>query len=263
MPPATGLAFGASGLAWLALSLGLRVLGIPGAVRALWRGEGASSVLGALALWGWPLATFLSITADPDVDESFYFLQVSALALWVFAAPVLLAVARRSAVLAALALLVAFAPAAEFLGQKVRQEPEVVPASAVRAMKALRQSSCPGDVVIMQTKVAYVPLPVVLAGRRVALADYIGYWRQFTSFEALARRKEEVRSFLQAEDAATALDAARRLGARFVYVAGRRKRTLEAAGALETLFEEGSERVYRITGLAPRGPCSGPGARPE
>jgi hypothetical protein len=252
---AHGLAYVASGLVWIALSLGLRVLGIPGALRSL-RGEsGAGSVLGALALWGWPLATFLSVAADPAFDESFYFLQASGLALWVFAAPVLVDLARRHRFLAALAVVIVFAPAGEFLVRKIPQKPEVVPAAEVRAMKALRAASCPGDVVLMQTKVAYVPLPVVLAGRRVALADYISYWRQFTSVETLAKRKEEVRAFFQAEDQATALAVARRLDARYVYVQGRRRSTLEAAGVLVPLFEEGGEHVYRIAGVAPASGC--------
>jgi len=260
MPEASGLAYVGSGLAWLVLSLGLRVLGIPGAVRTVGRGDGAGAVLGALALWGWPLATFLSVTADPAVDESFYFLQASGLVLWVFAAPVIAAIARRR--VAVLVLLVAYAPAAEFVLRKTGQQPEVVPAPAVRAMKALRGASCPGDVVLMQTKVAYVPLPVVLAGRRVALADYLGYWRQFTSFEALAERKAEVRSFFQAEDAESARDAARRLGARFAYVTGRRKQPLEAAGVLEPLFDEAGQHVYAIAGLDPRHGCAA-SAAPE
>jgi hypothetical protein len=255
LPEAKGLTYFASGLAWLALSLGLRVIGIPGAMRSLSGASGAGSVLGALALWGWPLATFLSITADPDVDESFYFLQASGLALWIFAAPVLADAARRRPLVVGLALLVAFAPAGEFLVSKVPQPPEVVPAAEVRAMKALRGASCPGDVVLTQTKVAYVPLPVVLAGRRVALADYIGYWRQFTSFDALARRREEVRAFFQAEDAETALAVARRLEARYVYVSGRRRRALEEAGVLDPLFVEGGERVYRIVGVPPTPGC--------
>jgi len=221
-------------------------------------------VLGALALWGWPLATFLSITADPGVDESFYFLQASGLVLWVFAAPVLAAPSRGRRLVAALVLLVSFLPAAEFVLRKVPQPPEVVPAAAVRAMKVLRAESCPGDVVVMQTKIAYVPLPVVLAGRRVALADFIGYWRQFTSLDALAKRKDEVREFLQAEDATSARAAARLLNARYVYVTGRRRAELVDAGVLEPLFDEAGQRVYRIQGLGPRQPCewAGPDTEP-
>jgi hypothetical protein len=254
LPEAKGFAYVASGLAWLALSLGFRVVGIPGAVRALVGTSVAGSVLGALALWGWPLATFLRITADPAFDESFYFLQASGLALWVFAAPVAADAVRRRSLVAGLAALVAFAPAGEFVLRKVRQEREVVPAAEVRAMKALRRASCPGDVVLVPTRVAYVPLPVVLAGRRVALADYIGYWRQFTSDATLARRKQEVQSFFRAEDAETALAVARRLGAGYAYVSGRRRPALEATGALVPLFEEGGHRVYRIAGV-PAAPC--------
>jgi len=262
LPEANGLLYVASGLAWLVLSVGFRAIGIPGAVLGLRGSSAAASVLGAFALWGWPLATFLSITADPGVDESFYFLQASGLALWVFAAPVLAAPLPRRRVMAALVLLVAFLPAAEFLFRKVPQPPEVVPAPAVQAMKVLRGESCPGDVVIMQTKIAYVPLPVVLAGRRVALADFIGYWRQFTSLSALAKRKDEVRAFFQAGDPASARDAARALDARYVYVTGRRRQDLVDGGVLQPLFDEAGQRVYRILGLGSRRQCEGAGAGP-
>jgi hypothetical protein len=243
---ARGAVYAVSGLAWIALSLGLRVLGMPGAVRGARGPRAAAAVLGAFALWGWPIASFASITADPAVDESFYFLQASGLALWLFAAPVLARLASRSLILGGVALLVSFAATGEFLLRKLQQTPEVVPAPAVRAMAALREASCPGDVVLTRTKVAYVPLPLVLAGRRVALADYIGYWHQFVSVEARARRKEQIRSFFRAKDAETALAVARKLDARYVYLVGRRRRTLEEAGVIELLFQERGERVYRI-----------------
>jgi hypothetical protein len=243
---AGGAVYALSGLAWVVLSLGLRVLGIPGAVRGA-RGTGAAgSVLGAFALWGWPIASFVSITADPAFDESFYFLQASGLALWLFAAPVLVGIAVRRLALGGVALIVCFAGAGEFLFRELQQSPEVVPAPAVRAMTALREASCPGDVVLMQRKVAYVPLPLVLAGRRVALADYIGYWRQFVSLETRARRQEKLRSFFRAEDAETAHAVARELDGRYVYLVGRRKRNLEEAGVIVPLFEESGQRVYRI-----------------
>ncbi len=168
---------------------------------------------GALALSGWPIATFVSIRADPDVDESFYFLQASGLLLWLFAAPVL-AVDRAPVpgprrppgggdV---------FAPTAEFVVRKAPQEPLVVPAPAVRAMAALREASCPGDVVLSRARADLVPLPVVLAGRRVALADYIGYWRQFTTLEALEARRERVRAFFRARQQEEALGGGPRAG---------------------------------------------------
>jgi hypothetical protein len=113
----------------------------------------------------------------------------------------------------------------------------------------------------MQVRIPHVPLPVVLAGRRVAFADYIGYWRQFVTPETRARRRLQVRSFFQAEDAETALAGARQLEARYVYLAGprRRKRALERAGVIEPLFEEGNEKVYRINFAAP--PEGGPTGR--
>jgi hypothetical protein len=243
---ARGATYALSAIAWIVLSLGLRVVGLPGAVRGARGPEAAAAILGAFALWGWPIASFVKITADPGVDESFYFLQASGLVLWLFAAPVLVAIASRRLVLGGVALLVGFAGAGEFVFRSAKQTPEVVPAPAVRAMTALRAASCPGDVVLMQRKVAYVPLPLVLAGRRVALADYIGYWRQFVSLEAKARREEELRRFFRAEDAETALAVARKLDARYVYLVGRRKRNLENAGVIEPLFQESGQRVYRV-----------------
>lgn len=251
LPEVGGLAYVLSGLAWIVLSLGLRALGLPGAWRSLFDGGSARAVAGALALSGWPIAAFVSIRADPDVDESFYFLQASGLLLWLFAAPVLASIGRRSLVLGGLLSAAAFAPAAEFVVRKAPQEPLVVPAPAVRAMAALREASRPGDVVLSRARADLVPLPVVLAGRRVALADYIGYWRQFTTLEALETRRAVVRSFFQARQADEALAVARSLGARYVHVRGREPAPVESAGVLEPLFAEGLERVYRIPALAP------------
>jgi hypothetical protein len=255
-----GPAHVASGLAWVVLSLGLRAFGIPGAWRSLFEGGAARTVAGAFALSGWPLATFVSIRADPEVDESFYFVQASGLLLWLFAAPVLASIARRSPALGGLLAVAAFAPTAEFVARKAPQEPLVVPAPAVRAMAALREASCPGDVVLSRARADLVPLPVVLAGRRVALADYFGYWRQFTTLEALEARREGVRAFFRAREREEALAAARELGARYVHLRGREPAPVESTGILETLFAEGQERVYRIPALAPTRECRLPGS---
>jgi hypothetical protein len=255
LPEVDGLAYVVSGVIWIVLSLGLRAFGLPGAWRSLFAGSGARAVAGALALSGWPIATFVSIRADPDVDESFYFLQASGLLLWLFAAPVLASIGRRSLVLGALLAAAAFAPTAEFIVRKAPQEPLVVPAPAVRAMAALREASCPGDVVLSRVRADLVPLPVVLAGRRVALADYIGYWRQFTTLEALEARRARVRSFFQARQADEALAVAREVRARYVHVRGREPAPVESTGVLQPLFAEGQERVYRIPALAATGDC--------
>jgi sugar phosphate isomerase/epimerase len=113
---------------------------------------------------------------------------------------------------------------------------------------------------------------VVLAGRRVPLASYIPYWRQFTTPEALAAREADVRSFFRAEDAASAIDAARRLGARYVYFSGPsagappppggprsvRDRLLDA-GALAPVHVEPRAGVFRITPLAAGEGCEASG----
>jgi hypothetical protein len=255
---AHGATYLAYGLAWLLLSLGLRALGVPAAALALRDGNAASTAVAALALSGWPLATFLSITADPDCDESFYFLQASGVVLWLFAAPALAAllgglgsVRRWKTVVAALAIAALTLPSlVEFVARKAVQPPESLPAATVRAMEALREASCPGDVVITRPlpRSQWVPLPIVLAGRRVAFSNYLGYWRQFVSPDTIAERDHLVRSFFRATDAETARHVARRLGAGYAYLTGAQKVDFPTAGVLEPVFERDGERVYRIAG---------------
>jgi hypothetical protein len=264
------------GLAWLLLSLGLRVVGVPAAARALRDERAAPVALAALALCGWPLATFLSITADPDCDESFYFLQASGVLLWLFAAPtfaVLLAAGprwRRAAAALALATLTLPA-AAEFVARKAAQPEEPLAAAAVLAMTALREASCPGDVVITRPlpRAQRVPLPVVLAGRRVAFSNYLGYWRQFVAPDTIAQRDQLVRSFFRATDPEAARAIARRLGAGYAYLTGTQKVDFPTSGVLETVFERDGERVYRILdggtgeGAAPARHCGEPAPDPQ
>ena len=269
LPEARGLALALSGIAWLVLSLGLRAAGLPGAWRALRGGASPLATLGALALTGWPIAFFVSVTADPAYDESFYFLQASGLALWLFAAPVLAGVGSRLAVAAV--LVACLLPTAELVARRAGREPDRIPAATVRAMAALRESSCPGDVVLARPGVARVPPVVVLAGRRVPLANYIPYWRQFTTPEAVAEREAAVWAFFRAGDADSAIDAARRLGARYVFFSGPARVEGEAAvpgrpgravrdkllekGALVPVHVEPRAGVFRIAPLAPEGGC--------
>jgi hypothetical protein len=255
LPEVGGMALFVSGLLWLLLTLGPRLLGVPGALRALAGGSSASGVLAAFALLGWPLALFLRITADPAYDESFYLVQASGLVLWLFVVPALARPGRRPLLAVGLTALLVLPPTVEFIVRKAAQSPEWIPAPAVRAMRALAAASRPGDVVLTRPGVARVPLPVVLAGRRVTLANYIPYWSQFTTPAAVAERERQVRSFFQAETPAAALAVARDLGARFAYLPGRPKTDLVEAGVLEPIFEEGRERVYRI---APPVPTSTP-----
>jgi hypothetical protein len=266
LPEARGVALVLSGLAWLVLSLGLRTAGVAPALRALREGGAAAATLGALALVGWPIALGLSVTADPAYDESYYFLQASGLALWLFALPGLAAFAAGSLLRAALVLLLTLPATAELVVRRALAEPERLPPPVVRAMAKLRAASCPGDVVITRPGVALVPPVVVLAGRRVPLASFIPYWRQFTTPERVAARESEVLAFFRSTDAASALDAARRLGASYVYFAGPAaeggesrplsvRSLLLESGALEAVHVEPRASVYRLKPLAKQGEC--------
>ena len=140
-------------------------------------------------------------------------------------------------------LLLTLPATAELVVRRALAEPERIPPPAVRAMAALRAASCPGDVVITRPGVALVPTVVVLAGRRVPLASFIPYWRQFTTPEKVEAREAEVLSFFRADGAPAAIEAARGLGASYVYFAGLapeggesrplsvRQQLLEAGGA--------------------------------
>ena len=152
-----------------------------------------------------------------------------------------------------LAALLVLPPTVEFVARKAAQAPERIPAPAVRAMSALAAASRPGDVVLTRPGVAHVPLPVVLAGRRVTLANFIPYWRQFTSPVVVTERERQVRSFFRARSPGAALAVAHELNARFAHLPGRPRTALVEEGVLEPIFEEGRERVYRI---APPGPAS-------
>ena len=268
LAPAAGLALAGSGLVWLALSLGLRVAGVAPALRALREGGAAAASLGALALCGWPIALFVSVTADPAYDESFYFLQASGIALFLLALPGLASWASGSAWRAAVLVLLAFTATAELVARRVLVEPERIGPPSVRAMAALRAASCPGDVVLTRPGVVRVPPVVVLAGRRVPLANFIPYWGQFTTPETVARREAAVLAFFRAADAQAALDVARELQARFVFFAGAPadppdvaleaperprgvRERLEGAGALVPVHVEPRAAVYRFAAEAP------------
>ena len=171
------------------------------------------------------------------------------------AAPAVASLARRSVALAAVAAVSSpSCPRPSSSAHKSMQEPLVVPAAscgrwprcARRAAGATWSSAgCASQRCLS---------PVVLAGRRVALADYIGYWRQFTTLEALEARRALVREFFQARDPASAEAVAARLGAGYVHLHGA-KAPVEEAGALVPLFAEGDERVYRIDAEARAGSC--------
>jgi hypothetical protein len=237
-------------LLWLPASLGVRIAGLPDAVRALRSRDASFLVLGTLALSGWPLALFFRISADGVFDEAVYLTLASGSALWLFAAG---AVARwgRSrrafgAAVAAAAVL-SLPATVELVWRKASTRPDVVPARVLRAMDVLARESAPGDVVLCRPFSRFPPPPVVFAGRRVPFTDYLPYLRQFAPPAVVDARERRVRAFFRTKDAEEARSIARELRARFVYLVD--DQALDPAverGLLHPLYFEEGVRLYRI-----------------
>lgn len=254
LAPAGGLALAAWSAFWLGASLGLRVLGLGDAVRAL-RGPAPASALAAMALSGWPLGLLFDVSApavlpgQKFVNDAAYLVEQSGPVLWLFTA---IAIARfavrpaqRALAMAALALL-AFPSTVQYVVKKAGSAPDRLPAPMVRAMDALERVSSPGDVVLQRPGARYPPAPVVLIGRRVPYERFTPYLTQFAPREALLARHETVYRFFRATDREEALGISHALDARFVALYGRDRVRFDPAGILEPVHEEEGARVYRI-----------------
>ena len=248
-PALTGVTFIAWSALWLVASLGLRILGVPRALRALRSRDAPRVALAAVALSGWPLALLLRVSADGVFNESVYFTVQSGALLWIFSCEALVALLARGLsvwLIGVASVSLAVPSSVEFVWRKARTPPDVVPARVLRAMSALEQASRPGDVVLMRPFSRYPPPPIVFIGRRVAYTDYMPYMRQFASAKLLHERRELVRRFFRTSDASEALAIARGLGARFVYLFGPQAIGVDPETVLEPVYVEGNARVYRI-----------------
>lgn len=248
-PPASGAALAAWTLPWLLASLGLRVLGLPPALRAL-RGRIAPRVvLSVMALSGWPLSLLFRVTADGVFDEGVYFTVQSGVLLWIFAASAVASFGtdgtRRYLVCAASAAL-ALPTTVELVHGKAMSVPDLVPARVLDAMAALQQDSRPGDVVLMRPFSRFPPPPIVFIGRRVAFTRYMPYMTQFASEGEIRARESAVREFFRTEDPAVAFRIARGLGARYVYLYGPQTLAPPVAAKLDPIYAEGGTRLYRV-----------------
>ena len=254
LAPLRGLALLAWSVAWLAGSLGLRLAGLPGALRAL-RGPAFASALGTMALSGWPLG-LLSRVSAPEVlegqkvvNDAGYLLEQSGPLLWLFALAALAGLAssraRRAALLAAL-LLLATPATWQYAAKKAATPPDRLPAAMVRAVAALERVSRPGDVVMQRPGARYPPAPVVLAGRRVPYERFTPYLTQFASRRDLEARHEVVYRFFRTTSRDEALAIARSLDARFLALYGRDRVRFDTTGLLEPVHEEEDARAYRI-----------------
>jgi hypothetical protein len=243
---------------WIAASLGLRVLGIGEAVRALRRPGVIGPALAAMALTAWPLGLLFRVAApemlegQKAVNDAAYLVEQGGPLLWLFAAAALSrwmdARASRPARLAALAAVMVLAlPATlQFVVKKAAEPPDPLPASMVRAMAALAAASQPGDVVLQRPGARYPPAPVILIGRRVPYERFTPWLTQFASASVLEARHEVVYRFFRTEDRSEAMTIARGLGARYVALYGADRLRFDPAGWLVPVHEEEGARVYRL-----------------
>jgi hypothetical protein len=256
LEPASGLRLATAGALWLLLSLGLRLVGLRDAVRAL-RGPALGSAVAAMALLGWPLGLLFRVSApevlagQKPVNDAGYLLEQSGPLLWVFAALALArfaaSPARRLAGAAAL-LLLATPATVQYATKKAATPPDRLPAPMVRAMRALEAASQPGDVVLQRPGGRYPPAPVVLAGRRVTYERFTPYLTQFVPKADLEARHAAVHGFFRARSRDEALTIARSLGASFLALYGSDRVRFDTTGVLVPVHEEPGARVYRIVG---------------
>ena len=254
LPPLGGAALAAWAGLWIVASLGLRVVGLPGAVRALRSGPPVTAAAAAMALTAWPLGLLFRVSAPEMlpgqrvVNDAAYVIEQGGPLLWIFTVPVLLslAAAYRPLLVAALCGALALPSTAQFVIRKVMEPPDPLPAPMVRAMAGLERASRPGDVVLQRPGARFPPAPVILIGRRVPYERFTPYLTQFATREDLERRHETVFRFFRTTDAAEAGSIAQGLGARFVCLYGADRVRFDTGAVLEPVHVEAEARCFRI-----------------
>lgn len=242
-------------LPWLALSLGLRIAGLPRALRALRSGDAAAVSLAAFALAGWPLGLLFRVSPieaglrQRPFNEALYFFESSGFALWVFAALAVSAsrfAARRPAAALLGCALLALPSSLQFVWQEALSEPRRIPPAAVRATLALARETAPLAVVLVKPERQRYPPPPLVAGRRVPFTRLIPFFAQLAPRAALRARYQRAASFFTTEDPQEARAIARELGASALCLFGADDVRFPKGELLETFFEEAGARVYRI-----------------
>jgi len=239
---------------WLAVSLGLRSVGLPGVWRALRGGAPSTAAAAGVALSGWPLGlAFHAAARDIDGQElhsaTIYFVEQSGVLLWVFAVMAIAGWAarlRRPALALGLAALVALPSTLEFTVRKSRVGPAPIPPAFMRALAAVARDGHPGDLVLQRPVPRYPPLPVVLIGRRVLYERFTPYLTQFAPSQELRQRHEKLYRFFRTRDRAEARSLARRLGGRYLILYWKDRVRFDTDGILVPLHEEQDARAYRV-----------------
>ena len=253
LAPIGGAALAGWAALWVFASLGLRVLGVPGAVRALRSGQASVAAVAVIALSAWPLGLLFRVSAPEMlpgqrfVNDAAYVIEQGGPLLWVFTVPALatLAATYRPLPVAALCAALALPGTAQFVIRKVMEPPDPLPAPMVRAMADLERASRPGDVVLQRPGARYPPAPVILIGRRVPYERFTPYLTQFARREDLERRHETVFRFFRTTDPAEAAAIARALDARFACLYGQDRLRFDT-GAWPVVHDEAGARCLRL-----------------
>jgi hypothetical protein len=258
LSPVTGPRLAAWSIFWVLASLGLRVIGIPAAARALRGAAPVATVLAAMALVGWPLGLLFRVSApqvlegQKVINDAAYLLEQAGPLLWIFTAMTLAAWSARPVLalpLLTLSLLLALPATVQFVWASALHPPDRLPAPMVRAMESLRAASAPGDVVLQRPGARYPPAPVILIGRRVPYERFTPYLTQFAPPAALVQRHETVYRFFHTSDRDEALVIARTLSARHVCLYGADRLRFDAGSLVSPIHDEPQARCYRL--LAP------------
>ena len=264
LPPLDGARLAGWSVLWLVASLGLRVLGIAEAVRALRRPGVIGPALAAMALIAWPLGLLLRVSApemlegQKVVNDAAYLVEQGGPLLWLFTAAALSrwieARSSRRAGLAALAAvaLLALPSTVQFAIKKATEPPDALPAPMVRAMAALAAVSQPGDIVLQRPGARYPPAPVILIGRRVPYERFTPWLTQFAPAAALEARHAATYRFFHTTDAGEAMAIAQSLGAGYVALYGADRVRFDPTGHFVAIHEEEGARVYRLSAMVRR-----------
>jgi hypothetical protein len=239
--------------------MGLRLFGLPAAVRALRGRDPIGPALAAMALAAWPLGLLFRVSApemlegQKAVNDAAYLVEQGGPLLWLFAAGALArwvvdgpGRGRPRALLLAAAAALALPSTLQFAVKKATAAPDPVPAAMVRAMSDLAEASRPGEVVLQRPGARYPPVPVILIGRRVPYERFTPWLTQFAPAAALEARHEAVFRFFRTADAGEAVAIAHGLGARYLALYGADRVRFDTSGLLVPIHEEPGARVYRL-----------------
>jgi hypothetical protein len=263
LAPVSGLASVVWLLAWLLIGLGLRLAGLPRAMRALLSAKPAPAALAAFALSGYVLGLTFRISPleggarERPFNEALYFFESSGSVLWLFSALAVAGAAltprARALVLAGSAAL-ALPSTLQFVWQEQSGERRRVSPAVVRALRELERATRPGEVVLVRPERQRQPPPPMLIGRRVPFTRFIPFFSQLAPRTSLLERYQRAALFFSTPDAAVARAVAGELGARTLLLLGAEDVMFEKRGTLELLYGGEGVALYRIIPSPPPPP---------